>query len=443
MNPGTSAKTVKLGKGGKPAQGWIAHPRARGRKIDRKDPAARQDRRDEVRAERWALRRGYRQLTSIKRVQACGRPGLREDGSVVLRLTDATGTPAQHTMGADGRVAGFAGLFHCGNVHVCMECAPRVGAVRAREVEQVLGHFVQHDGWAVLISLTMRHHRRHTLAECLRGFSAGWQAANSGGTWQRHKKASNYAGYVRALEVTDGPNGWHAHAHAVIVFHTRPDDELIDRMADAMFTRWSDALEREGMPRPTREHGLDIQRLDPGAGAGRTFESVQAWARYVTKGIAAEAVLGSSKEAKGANRTVRELMRDALVPETWENAETGELVHTVDAGARARLAEYETAMRGRKALTWSQNDHDLRKMAHLEDEQTDEEIARDELDGENVAVIARESWPAVEPRATELMSVAERHGPDAARAWLTALGVLWWMPTNLTDQRRHGERPAP
>ncbi|WP_170917185.1 hypothetical protein, partial [Pseudonocardia sp. Ae505_Ps2] len=91
----------------------------------------------------------------------------------------------------------------------------------------------------------------------------------------------------------------------------------------------------------------------------------------------------------------------------------------------------------------SQRDHDLRcDVVDLDEEQTDEEIVAVELEGENVAVLPSHSWKIVESRAAELLDVTERHGVDAARAWLDDLGVEWWLPTRLTDARRPGVLPG-
>lgn len=422
------------------ARQWFGLRDGQRRKVDRADPRQRQHGRDRARAERFELRGGLRPVTESRRVAACGLPGAREDGSVVLRLTDAVGTPAESTTGAIGRVAGFSGLFTCGNVWMCPECSVRVAAKRAAEVEQVMAHFLTRGGWAVLVTLTMRHHRRHSLRECLTAGGYGWSKVTSGGAWSADRDLSGFAGYVRALEVTESPeHGWHVHFHAVLVFHERPADELIEAMADGMFRRWSSAVQRKGMPAPLRDYGLDVQMLDPATAPAHLAEQSTAWARYITKGLAQEAVLGSAKDARGGNRSIRQLMRDALIPQRWEDPSTGAIVSTVDLTARARLHEYERAIAGRKQLTWSQKKYDIREQAGLRDEQTDEEIAAEQLDGEDVAVIPRESWRRVEPRAADLLAATEWGGADGGRRWLDDLGVQWWRPTKVTEHRRHGE----
>ncbi|OLM28472.1 hypothetical protein Ae717Ps2_6368 [Pseudonocardia sp. Ae717_Ps2] len=100
-------------------------------KLDRTDPIAVQDRRSDRRAERWAIRKGLRQVAQ-GRTASCGLPGGRPDGSVVLRVTDATGTPAQGSTGATGRVAGFSGLWSCGSVWMCPECSVKIAASARR-----------------------------------------------------------------------------------------------------------------------------------------------------------------------------------------------------------------------------------------------------------------------------------------------------------------------
>lgn len=443
---GPSTAVVAGQRDARAPAGWIAHPRRKATRYDRTDPGQRQDRRDDARADRLRLRRLFRPVTESKRVRACGTPGTREDNSAVLRITDATGTPAQHTLGATGRVAGFGGLFRCANVWLCMECSARIAAHRAAELEKVLASYVSRGAYAVLVTFTMRHLFKHALALLLAARALGWSRATSGGTWVKHRALTDFAGFCQVLEVTESlENGWHPHVHAVLVFHSEPSPDALAALIDGMWSRWSAGLVKAGLPAPIKEDaqgnplGLDVQHLDRTAGADRTFESVQAWARYVCKGIAGEAALGPGKEAKGTNRSIKELMRDALIPQVWENATTGKTVETIDLQARAKLHEYERAMHGRKQMNWSQGDYDLRKGADLADEQTDDQVLEQELEGQDVAVIPSESWRRVEPRAAELLAVAERQGAEAACAWLDALGVRWWRPTALTEHlgRRH------
>lgn len=427
--------------GHRPEQTWFGLRRRVLAKRDRHVAEDRQRSRDESRDERWSLRTAYRQVTESRRVRACGKPGARPDGSVVLRVTDATGTAGQTTTGADGRVAGFSGLWSCANVWVCPVCSQRIAAKRAAEIEEVLAFHVERGAHPVLVTLTMPHDRGDGLVACLAAVSRGWQAVNSGRTWQQHKALAGYLGFVRALEITESiTSGWHGHIHAILVFDHEPSPDTLATITDGMFGRWSAGIVKAGFRPPSLEHGIDVQTIDRGAGGDRTFGTVREWAKYISKGIAAESALGVAKQAKGVNRTVRQLMTDALVPQVWETP-GGEQVATVDVVALAKLREFEQATKGRRQLTWSTGRHDLRAGV-LEEEQTDDEIVAEDLEGEDVAVIPPESWRVVEPRATELLSVTEREGPDGARRWLDALDVEWWRPTRLSETRRRGDRPG-
>lgn len=130
------------------------------------------------------------------------------------------------------------------------------------------------------------------------------------------------------------------------MFHSRPSEDDLDAVTGGMFSRWSAALVRAGLPAPSQDVGIDVQRLDDDAAGRPDGDQVSGWARYLAKGLAGEAVLGTAKEAHGGNRSIRQLMTDALVAQRWEDPETGETAETLDDTARDRLAEYERVMRG-------------------------------------------------------------------------------------------------
>lgn len=371
-----------------------------------------------------------RTFTASKRVAACGRPGAREDGSVVFRVTESGEAPGPRRVGLEG-------VFHCASVWLCAVCSAQIAVKRAAELENVLAHYLAAGGWAVLVTLTMRHHRGHGLAQCMRGAAAGWDAVNSGGAWQRHKTMADYAGYCRALEVTESPeNGWHVHHHAVLVFNSRPSAAVLDVVAGGMFARWSAALVRAGLPAPSEEVGIDVQHLDE-SGGRPDGEQAAAWARYVAKGLAGEAVLGGTKRARGGNRSIRELMEDALIPLRFEDPETGEIVETVDETARDRLAEYERVMRGRRQLTWSEGRHDLRAGAGLGEDASDEALLAETIEGEGT-VVDKTGYHVIEPEVTDAFAVAQRGGTVALREWLTERGVRWVPDAGLDVRARAG-----
>jgi replication protein len=390
----------------------------------------RRERRQDARAQRLLLRRRLRGLTRDKRVRVCGRPGRREDGSVTLRITEGMTTP-----GSPQRVAGLGGLFHCGSVWLCPECSLKIAAERAGEVEGAIAYYVTRGGTADLVTLTMRHHKGDRLKKCWDAVTAAWRAVNTGAAWQEDKKELGLAGYVRAIEPTVGLiNGWHVHAHVVLIYEGQLAQDVRRAMAERMFERWSAALVAAGFEAPDRDnHGLDVQHLSWAVAEGKgAFESIRDLARYVAKGMASEATMGAhGKTAKNNNRTMMELLRDAVTPAELTLADDT-VVSVVDDTARQLWAEYERAAKGRKQLTWSRG---LRAKAGLDVERSAQEIVETELEGETIAVLPGESFEAIETRVADLLAVAETGGRLGAYAWLEQAGVTWWRPTRLTDSQ--------
>lgn len=393
-------------------------------------PAPGPDRRDHNRAERFHLRNGVREITANPRTRGCGHPGAREDGSVVLRVSE----------GPAGRVAGLGGLAYCGSVWSCPWCAVKIAAERAATLERVLAHHVGTLGrWLTLETFTMRHGPQHSLRLCREAARSGWQSVNGGKRSTAERVDNEFRGYCRAQEVTESADhGWHVHFHVLTVWEHRPPDDVFDDR----WERWSAGVVRAGLPAPLAEHGYDVKHCDPSDAPETLTEMTATWGAYIVKGLSTEATMGAIKQAKGNNRTIRELMA-AAVGLPFEDPETGAMAVLADDRARTRLNEYDRAMRGARQLTWSTGDHDLRTgVPELPDERTDEEIAADDLGGDEVAVIANREFRRLEPLFPDLLSVAEREGPRAAQVWLTDRDVEWWHPNGLTDQRRHGEPPG-
>lgn len=382
---------------------------------------------------RWHLLAKLRAFTSIRRQGVCKLPGKKVDGSVTVRLTQGVAN------GKKTRMAGFAGLFHCGNVWTCPCCSAQISAARSRELERVMAHFIAQGGYVVLVTLTMRHKSGHRLKACWDGVSKAWSAVNEGGTWQADKKATRLAGWARAVEVTHGfLNGWHVHVHAPLIFASRPDREQIEKMTNSMFNRWSRALVKAGFDPPSKDnHGLDVQYLDMSGSDGKLFDSVEAIAKYVCKGLAMEATLGSQKEARNGNRSTMQLLRDAAATYTVTRLSDGAKLSTNDMTARRLWGEYERASKGRQQMTWSTNLRELRKeLTNGESEKSGEEIVEEDLQGADVAVIPAHSWAQISHRAMELKHATEDGGAQGCWDWLDKAGVQWYRPTGLSQHYR-------
>lgn len=143
--------------------------------------------------------------------------------------------------------------------------------------------------------------------------------------------------------------------------------DLVAASVGRMFARWSRALERRGFS-ASEEHGWDLRRAQLGDGD---------LADYFTK-MAHEVTSGHRKEGKRAGgRTPMQLLADAV--ETYEET------------AMARWWEWEAASDGRRQLTWSTGHRDLRDLAGLGREATDDEIAEQEQEADKKLAVPREN----------------------------------------------------
>jgi hypothetical protein len=107
---------------------------------------------------------------------------------------------------------------HCGSVWACPVCAAKIATRRAEEVAEVMRIALERGCAASMVTLTMRHHQGQSLADCWAALSKGWRAVTTGTQWTTDADAAGLVGWVRAVEVTQGKNGWHVHVHALLIW---------------------------------------------------------------------------------------------------------------------------------------------------------------------------------------------------------------------------------
>ncbi|WP_433506759.1 protein rep [Pseudonocardia halophobica] len=312
----------------------------------------------------------------------------------MLRVSATTG----------GRRAGVAGLQSCGSVWACPVCARRIAARRSADLQVVLDAVAEQGGGAALLTLTMRHHRGHDLKVLWDALSAAWGAVTSGRGWTADRERFGVLGWVRTVEATHGPNGWHLHVHALIMFDTPVSVELAGELAGRMFGRWARALGRRDLDAVADRGGLDVQVVRM---AG---ESVRATADYLSK-ITLEVTSPSTKVSRDGNRSPFAILRDALADGLADDVEL--------------WWSWEQASHGRRQLTWSR---DLRAWAGLHREATDEEIVSEDLHGDDVLALEPQSWPLVRAEVADLLDALETGGVPAAARWLDSRGARWHRP---------------
>jgi hypothetical protein len=187
-----------------------------------------------------------------------------------------------------------------------------------------------------------------------------------------------------------------------------------------MWLRWDRGLQRHGFNSLRDQGGVDVRMasLVPGEKGGLH--------EYFTK-LAHEITGGQAKLAKGAGRTPFQILADVFTA-----GEKGDV---------AAWGEWEKASRGRRQIAWSEG---LREWAELAAEQTDEEIAAAESDGEDMLFLDPDSWRSLRQNPAgvcDLLEAAEDGGYDSAKRWLGARGLVYVMlkrASRIIDKRLSG-----
>ena len=351
----------------------------------------RETRRRTNRRQRSRLRHQLRGVTTLSRLADCGAKTITGFGGPILRIT---GTDEE-------RVAGYAGLVTCGSCWACPTCSAKIAARRADELSQVMRTVLTSGGAASLITLTMRHHAGQKLSDCWAALSSAWRAVLSGQQWRDDQELGGLLGWVRVVEATHGHNGWHLHVHVLVCWKRSVPLGLAREIGQRMWQRWTKALERHGFTSWKHRGGVDVRMASLGT------DNLSA---YFTK-LAREVTYSHTKEARGG-RSPFGIVTDGL--------------RTGDASDLDLWAEWEQVSFGKRQLTWSLGVHDLRKLAGL-GEQTDEEIAAEDLQGSDTIALPHPTWEVLlrGELTTDLLDVAEIAGVEGAMQWLNARDLEW------------------
>ncbi|MFR9803647.1 protein rep [Pseudonocardia sp. RS010] len=335
------------------------------------------------------MRRRLWELSTLPGVRKCGRVSRTEAGGPVLRVSGAPGE----------RVAGYAGLVSCG-VMTCPVCASKVGARRAEEIGHVVDQVHAAGGSAALVTLTLRHHKGHRLREVWDALTYAWSRVSSGKAYAHEWQTFGITGWLSAVEVTHGDAGWHPHRHILVLFDSPMSQDMVTELSERWFLRWERALARRGFTAVADKGGLDARVVARGSGSLGV---------YLSK-IAHEVSGSPTKQGRGGSRTPFQIFRDFLAT---GNADDYDL-----------WTEYEQTAHRRRTLTWSQGTRERYGVG----EQTDEEIAQEDMGGDDTIGLPNETWRVVRHQAEALLEVAERDGPLGAAVWLTDRRLSWsWV----------------
>jgi hypothetical protein len=235
-----------------------------------------------------------------------------------------------------------------------------------------------------MVTLTVRHSVTSDARTMFRGIAKAWKAFVSGEWWVDVKARWGIAAYVRGVEATHGPHGWHPHIHALVLVR-----DYVRALAerDMVADRWRRIVVRVLGPEfePTDEHGADVRLCQV--------------EHYVSK-LAFEVSSTGTKRAADGHRTPWDIARAV--------AERG------DPDDVRLWIEWQKATYGRRQLTWSKGAREILSR----DPKTDEECAADRPEPTDELLCVFHvplEWRVLAPAMALLLDAAERGGAAAVR----------------------------
>lgn len=289
----------------------------------------------------------------------------------------------------------YTNLQTCGSVWVCPVCAAKISESRRLELSGGLRKWQEAGGKVRHLIQTVRHHKGQSLEEVLEGIGKARKYMRNRKPWK--KKVSHFlAGTVRALEVTYGDNGWHAHIHELLLI--RPGLGLGEwlQMVNGLGEiggMWRDACLTAGMGEPDPVHGIRIQ-------------NGQYAAAYAAKwGLECEITKAHIKQARGrGGYTPFDLLRE------YKGG---------DRGAKTLFREYALAFKGKRQLVWSEG---LKALLGIV-EASDEELAARTEEGDELGNLDLDTWRRVvkAKKRGELAAIAGARGWEGVIAFIRGL----------------------
>jgi len=270
-------------------------------------------------------------------------------------------------------------------------------------------------GRHVMGTLTMRHHKGHSLVEEWDALQAAWNGVLRSKVWAKFKKRLGSPGLVKVVEITFGDDfGWHVHVHFVLLVDGTCTEGDVDELRRWLFPKWDRALQRVGMP-GALVVGQDLHMVSGVEAASQLGEYLTKQTAYGTaESLGRELFSSWSKGSRSVHRT----------EPVWRLIER--FAETGDVELLALWHQFERVSHGRKQMAWS---HGLRELMALGPEKTDEEIASEEAGDRDLVQISRDGWQqvlAADWSPVVILELMETGGVDAVCRFLESEGIEHW-----------------
>jgi hypothetical protein len=277
----------------------------------------------------------------------------------------------------------------CANVWACPVCSAKISERRRADLDEALTVHQERGGGVYHMLLTLPHTRKDEpgplvalLLDTYRRLCSGKYALST--------LVPGYMGFVRALEVTHGENGWHPHLHVLVFTKEALSDDQLALVQHKVFAKWEARVwkktqkkaSRKGFSFASAQRGTEDVHLDAARdyvakfGTDKELEDIVVQRR--TWGAADELTRSHLKDKGLGGRSPWRLLADFSMGD-------------VHAGMLWR--EFVAGFKGRAQLYWSQG---LRERLGLDQEQDDDQAAAAvEAEDVRVARITVENWQLI------------------------------------------------
>jgi len=258
----------------------------------------------------------------------------------------------------------IAGIVRCGSPFVCPVCARRINAQRREDIVFITKKMLELQYSYAFATFTASHKYTDSLYDFIERFQEAQRKLKQGKAYRTFRDKWNLEHSIRTAEVTlDHPDskkksGWHWHSH-VIMFLNRPllSQAEAEQMQNELAALWTKACARFGLVADAK-HGLDIERPHFKSKNGVVYlddKNAVKLADYAAKKVSFES--SPSPNVKLGRKSDR--------------ITSFELIGMVTLGKRhdlmPKLAEFMTAIKGRRSIYLSRGLADLVGLNEQED----------------------------------------------------------------------------
>ncbi len=304
---------------------------------------------------RWTpetLQEALRPFGQTKAVRFCGVAPVHEASHIeVWRESE----PGDNGL----RRSWFTNTQHCDSPWACPVCGPRLAAERGELIDEVVHAWGR--SRVSMGTFKVRHQKGDSFHALAKGVSRAFRRMQ-----QSHAFRALGVEFVRALEATyGGYAGLHPHIHALLFSELVVDEDLRSAMLATLAHEWAVAVRAEmGAAHVPRE------------GRG-VFLNAATHARYLTK-FGFELASPATKQSKPGHLSMGDVARRAA---------------DGNRGYQAIWCDWQNAMRGRMALTWSKGKNSkLAALRERVEKELEEKRDARKRPRELVCVLPRSIW---------------------------------------------------